>query len=162
MNSKSRRKAPIYWQLATPSASYSVWLYFHAFTRDTHFRVQNDYAGPKLAQEERALEMLAQEVGDGGTSAQRKALASQEAAVEELRTFFEEVKRVAPLWSPNLDDGVTINFALLWRLVPQHKAWQRELKETWDALRDAQYDWAHLALYLWPERVVPKCATDPA
>ena len=28
--SKSRRKAPIYWQLATPSASYSVWLYYHA------------------------------------------------------------------------------------------------------------------------------------
>ena len=22
------------------------------------------------------------------------------------------------------------------------------------------YDWAHLAMHLWPERVVPKCATD--
>jgi hypothetical protein len=32
--SKSRRKAPIYWQLATPSASYSVWLYYHRFTKD--------------------------------------------------------------------------------------------------------------------------------
>jgi len=26
--SKSRRKAPIYWQLGTPTASYSVWLYY--------------------------------------------------------------------------------------------------------------------------------------
>ena len=43
MYSKSRRKAPIYWQLATPSASYSVWLYIHAFSKDTFFRVQNDY-----------------------------------------------------------------------------------------------------------------------
>ena len=43
MYSKSRRKAPIYWQLATPSANYSVWLYIHAFGKDTLFRVQNDY-----------------------------------------------------------------------------------------------------------------------
>ena len=56
MYSKSRRKAPIYWQLATPSASYSVWLYIHAFTKDTLFRVQNDYVAPKLAHEERRLE----------------------------------------------------------------------------------------------------------
>ena len=23
-----------------------------------------------------------------------------------------------------------------------------------------KYDWAHVAMHLWPERVVPKCATD--
>ena len=63
MYSKSRRKAPIYWQLATPSASYSVWLYIHAFTKDTFFRVQSDYVAPKLAHEERQLETLRAEVG---------------------------------------------------------------------------------------------------
>ena len=70
------------------------------------------------------------------------------------------MKRVAPLWNPNLDDGVIINFAPLWRLVPQHKAWQKELKNTWDELVEGKYDWAHLAMHLWPERVVPKCAKD--
>ena len=70
------------------------------------------------------------------------------------------MKRVAPLWNPNLDDGVIINFAPLWRLVPQNKAWQKELKSTWDALCEGKYDWAHLAMHLWPERVVPKCAKD--
>jgi len=158
--SKSRRKAPIYWQLATPSAGYSVWLYIHAFTNDTLFRVQNDYVAPKLAHEERRLESLTNELRDGATARQRKELAAQEAFVEELRAFLDEVKRVAPLWNPNLDDGVIINFAPLWRLVPQHKAWQRELKATWDALCAGKYDWAHLAMHLWPERVVPKCARD--
>ncbi len=67
MYSKSRRKAPIYWQLATPSASYSVWLYIHAFSKDTLFRVQNDYVAPKLAHEERKLESLARG-GDGATA----------------------------------------------------------------------------------------------
>ena len=51
--SRSRRKAPIYWQLATPSSSYAVWLYVHAFTSDTLFRVQNDLLAPKLVHEER-------------------------------------------------------------------------------------------------------------
>jgi hypothetical protein len=87
-------------------------------------------------------------------------LAKQEAFVGELRAFVDELKRVAPLWNPNLDDGVIINFAPLWRLVPHHKPWQKELKATWDALCDGTYDWAHLAIHLWPERVVPKCATD--
>lgn len=160
MYSKSHRKAPIYWQLATPSASYSVWLYIHAFTKDTFFRLQNDYVGPKLAHEERRLESLTTELRDGMTAAQRKGLAAQEALVEELRAFLDEVKRVAPLWKPNLDDGVIINFATLWRLVPQNKSWQRELKGTWDALCEGKYDWAHLAMHLWPERVVPKCAKD--
>lgn len=160
MYSKSRRKAPIYWQLATPSAGYSVWLYIHAFSKDTLFRVQNDYVAPKLTHEERRLEAMARELRDGATAAQRKQLAAQEALVEELRAFLDEVKRVAPLWNPNLDDGVIINFAPLWRLVPQNKAWQKELKSTWDALADGKYDWAHLAMHLWPERVVPKCAKD--
>ncbi len=160
MYSKSRRKAPIYWQLATPSASYSVWLYIQAFNKDTLFRVQNDYAAPKLAHEERRLESLTSELRDGATAPQRKALAAQESVVEELRAFLEELKRIAPLWNPNLDDGVVINFAPLWRLVPQNKSWQKELKTIWDALCEGRYDWAHLAMHLWPERVVPRCAKD--
>lgn len=160
MYSKSRRKAPIYWQLATPSATYSVWLYIHAFSKDTLFRVQNDYVAPKLAHEERRLESLTSELHGGATSAQRRQLAAQNALVDELRAFLDEVKRVAPLWKPNLDDGVIINFAPLWRLVPQNKSWQKELKSTWDALCGGTDDWAHLAMHLWPERVVPKCAKD--
>jgi hypothetical protein len=160
MYSKSRRKAPIYWQLATPSASYSVWLYIHAFSKDTLFRVQNEYVAPKLAHEERRLESLTSELRDGATAAQRKALAAQAAVVEELRAFIQEVKHVAPLWNPNLDDGVIINFAPLWRLVPQNKSWQKALKSTWDALCERKYDWTHLAMHLWPEHVVPKCAKD--
>ncbi len=158
--SRSQREAPIYWQLATPSASYSVWLYIHAFSKDTLFRVQNDYAAPKLAHEERRLGALTIELRDGATAAQRKTLAAQEVLVDELRAFLDEVKRVAPLWNPDLDDGVIINFAPLWRLVPQNKSWQKELKSTWDALCEGKYDWAHLAMHLWPERVVPKCAKD--
>ncbi|WP_295444826.1 hypothetical protein [uncultured Thiodictyon sp.] len=158
--SKSRRKAPIYWQLATPSASYSVWLYYHRFTRDTFYKVLNDFVTPKLQHEERKLTGLVQVAGGTPTANQRKEIAEQEGFVEEVRAFREEVARVAPLWNPDLNDGVIINFAPLWRLVSQHRAWQKECKDCWDKLVAGGYDWSHLAMHLWPERVVPKCATD--
>ena len=158
--SVSRRKAPIYWQLATPSASYSVWCYYHRLTRDTFFRVANDYVTPKVDHEERKLNALRQEAGPDPSSKQRKATDDLETFVAELRAFKTEVIRIAPLWNPNLNDGVIINFAPLWRLVPQHKPWQKECKTVWDKLVKGDYDWAHLAMHLWPERVVPKCKDD--
>lgn len=158
--SKSRRKAPIYWQLATPSASYSAWLYIHAFTKDTLFRVQNDYLAPKLRDERQQLDRLRVDGGAAPTTAQSRAIEEHAVFVEELSSMLEEVRRVAPLWSPDLDDGVILNFAPLWRLVPQNRAWQKECRMAWEALVKGDYDWAHLAMRLWPERVIPKCAKD--
>jgi len=57
------------------------------------------------------------------------------------------------------NDGVIINHAPLWRITP-YAPWRKALKDTWDALVAEKYDWAHLALHLWPERVIPKCAED--
>ncbi|MFP4029739.1 MAG: hypothetical protein ACLFWL_18325 [Candidatus Brocadiia bacterium] len=155
--SKSRRNAPIYWQLATPSVSYAVWLYYHRFTRDTMYKVQNDYVEPKLQHEERRLNEMRSALGSDASSRERKEVEEQEEFVEELRQFRDEVARVAPLWNPNLNDGVIINYAPLWRLVAPRK-WQKRCKKTWGKLVDGEYDWAHLAMHLWPERVVPKCA----
>src|ERR1019366_1944653 len=94
------------------------------------------------------------------SAAERKAIAIQETYVEELRALLDEVKRVAPLWDPTLDDGIVLTMAPLWRLVPQHKPWQKELKTKWEELAGGKYDWARLAMHLWPERVIPKCVTD--
>jgi len=158
--SKSRRKAPLCWQLATPTASYSVWLYAHRANADTLYRVLNDFVMPKLRHEERHLTSLMQESGPSPTPSQRKAIETQRSFVEELRAFGREIECVAPLWRPQLDDGILVTCAPLWRLVPQHRVWQRETKACWMKLTQGDFDWAHSAMHLWPERVVPKCATD--
>lgn len=159
-NSKSRRKAPIYWQLATPTASYSVWVYAHRASADTLYRVLNDYVAPKLRHEDRKLTGLIQGAGSSPTASQRRDMESQRTFVEELRVFRDGVARGALLWRPELDDGILITCAPLWKLVAQHRVWQRETKVCWDKLAEGNYDWAHLAMRLWPERVVPKCAHD--
>jgi hypothetical protein len=158
--SKSHRKAPILWQIGITSGRYSLWLYAHRLTRDGLFQLQNDVVGPKLGHEERQLTSLIQIAGVSPSASERKDIATQEAFVEELRTMLDEVRRVAPLWNPKLDDGVVLTMAPLWRLVSQHRAWQKELEDKWGELCAGQYDWAHLAMHLWPERVVPKCAKD--
>jgi len=158
--SKSRRKAPIYWQLATASGSYSVWIYIHRATSDTLFRVLNDFAGPKLDHEKAKLAALTKEAGATPSAAQRREIEQQENFVGELSAFKTEVALVAPLWRPTLDDGVILNFAPLWRLVPHSRSWQDECKKAWDKLQSGDYDWANLAMHLWPERVVPKCIDD--
>ncbi|MDZ4852644.1 MAG: BREX-1 system adenine-specific DNA-methyltransferase PglX [Pirellulaceae bacterium] len=158
--SKSRRKAPIYWQLATPSASYSVWIYYHRFTKDTFFKILNELVRPKLEHERKKMNRLRAESGAEPSRSQRMEVEDQEKFVAELATMAEEVERIAPLWNPNLNDGVIINFAPLWRLVPQNTSWQKECKECWDTLENGDFDWTHLAMRLWPERVVPKCVSD--
>ena len=61
---------------------------------------------------------------------------------------------------PAMDDGVVLNAAPLWRLLGANRVWQREVKRKWTELSEGKYDWAQWAMHLWPERVVPKCATD--
>jgi hypothetical protein len=158
--SKSRRKAPIYWQLGIASGLYSVWLFYPGLTNDTLHKVVGDFVVAKVKHEERKLAEMVSAAGTNPSAAQRKGIAEQQAFVDEVRGFLDELKRVAPLWKPNLNDGVIINFAPLWRLMSHNGPWQRELKATWDALCDGEYDWSHLAMHLWPERVVAKCAVD--
>lgn len=157
---KSRRHAPIYWRLSSSSGGYSIWLYYHRLGRDTLWRVLNDFVKPRLAREVRRLSGLRDGPGEAPSPSQRRAMQEQEAFVAELLAFRDEIERIAPVWDPNLNDGVLLNFAPLWKLVPQLPAWQRELRDCWQRLCEGEYEWAHLAMHLWPERVVPKCASD--
>ena len=77
----------------------------------------------------------------------------------ELKELQDELLRLAPTWKPNHDDGVQITAAPLWRLF-RHRPWQTVLKETWEKLEKGDYDWAHLAMTYWPDRVREKCRTD--
>lgn len=158
--SKSRRRAPLIWPIGTRSGSYVVWLYAHRITADSLFQILNDIVVPKLQVEERELTQRRQDSGPDRTASQRKSIDTHERFVGELREFREQLEAVAPLWAPDLNDGIVTVLAPLWRLFTYHRAWSTELKKHWAKLAKGDYDWTHLSMRLWPERVVPKCAED--
>lgn len=155
--SKSRRAAPIYWPLSTISCSYTLWLYYHRLNDQTLYTCVNDFVDPKLKQVSEEAARL--RLKKGRSAADEKELERLTDFERELKDFREELLRVAKFWKPNLNDGVEITAAPLWKLF-QHKPWQKRLKETWQKLEAGEYDWAHLAYSIWPERVREKCKAD--
>ncbi len=155
--SKSRRYAPIYWPVSTPSCSYTLWLYYHRLNDQTLYTCVNDFVDPKLKQVSEEVSGL--RLKKGRSSTDEKDMERLSDFERELKDFREELLRVAKFWKPNLNDGVEITAAPLWKLF-QHKPWQKRLKETWQKLEAGEYDWAHLAYSIWPDRVREKCKSD--
>jgi hypothetical protein len=155
--SKSRRQAPIYWPLSTESGSYTLWIYYHRLTENTLYSAVTQFIEPK--QEDAAKTYANLSAKKDRTKAEDKELESVQLLVAELATFRESLLEIAKFWKPNLNDGVQITAAPLWKHF-RLKTWQKKLKDTWQKLEAGDYDWAHLAHSTWPERVIPKCVTD--
>jgi len=155
--SKSRRQAPIYWPLSTASGSYTLWLYYHRLTGQTLYTCVNDFVEPKLKEVSEAAGALRQKTGR--SKKEEKELERLASFEQELKEFLDELLRVAAFWKPDLNDGIQITAAPLWKLF-RYKPWQKKLKDTWQKLEKGDYDWAHLAYSMWPERVREKCRSD--
>lgn len=158
--SKSRRQAPIYWPLSTASGSYSLWIYYHRLTADTLYKCIQQFVEPKRKEVDAELDRLgrlakAEEIG----TKERRQMESLEELRRELADFQSELEHWAPRWKPNLNDGVLITACPLWKLFRLPK-WQKDLKACWSELEKGDYDWAHLAFTLWPDRVREKCRKD--
>jgi hypothetical protein len=156
--SKSRRKAPIYWPLATASGSYTLWVYYPSLTSQTLYTAINDFVEPKLKQVGADVTALRNK-GANRTRDDEKQFEALQTFELELIELRDTLLEIAPTYKPNHDDGVQISAAPLWPLF-RHKPWQKVLKETWKKLEKGDYDWAHLAMNYWPERVREKCKTD--
>ena len=156
--SKSRRKAPIYWPLSTPSGSYTLWVYYPALSSETLYSAINDFVAPKRKKMEEELSALRLK-GDARTKEEAKRLEEVMDLDEELKVFQDKLQAIAPHYHPSQDDGVQITAAPLAELF-QQAAWQKVLNQTWKKLEAGDYDWAHLAMAYWPDRVREKCITD--
>jgi hypothetical protein len=157
--SKSRRQAPIYWPLSTASGRYTVWLYYPRLTDQTLYRAVTDFVKPKLDAVSADVTRLHAKA-QTGTARERAELEALSDFQTELQGLHDELLRVAQLpWKPNLNDGVLITASPLWKLFRLPK-WQKDLKACWEEIAAGDYDWAHLAYSIWPDRVRAKCKTD--
>ncbi|GGC16572.1 hypothetical protein GCM10011363_36250 [Marivita lacus] len=154
----ARRKAPIYWPVSTSSGSYTLWLYYPSLTDQTLFSAVNDFIEPKLKQVGQDVAAL-RSIGSARSRDDEKTFEALQTLELELIELRDTLLTIAPTYRPNHDDGVQITAAPLWQLF-RHKPWQKILKDTWAKLEKGDYDWAHLALAYWPDRVREKCKTD--
>ncbi len=161
--SKGNRKAPIYWPLSTSSCRYTAWLYYPRLSTDTLDAAVNDHVMPKIALvEQRLAQLEARHTGAQGRDASRlnREISELTELRDELEEMRQELARVARLpYRPNLDDGVDLTAAPLWRLF-RHTPWRRHLEKRWKELEQGKYDWSHIAMAIWPDRVKAKCKTD--
>lgn len=161
--SKSRRKAPIYWPLSTASGSYTIWLYYHRLNDQTLYMIVNKYVEPRISEVERGTAQIENDLkAASGREATRLTDRLNEARtfLGELRDLREELLRIAALpYKPDLNDGVIINAAPLHKLF-RLRSWAKDTEECWKKLEKGDYDWAHLAYTIWPDRVREVCKRD--
>lgn len=143
--SKSRRKAPIYWQLSTPSRKWGIWLYAPVLSRETLYAIASQVTRREAAGQELIRSLRSErEAGGRGRSVRQvdERLAEEEALVSELTGFRAEAERIAGLgWEPDLDDGILLCAAPLASMFP---AWPEAAKER-SKLKDGNYEWATVA-----------------
>ncbi len=161
--SKSRRKAPIYWPLSTASGSYTIWLYYHRLNDQTLYMAVNKYVAPKISEVERGIAQIENDLkAASGREATRLTdrLNEARAFLGELRDLREELLRIAALpYKPDLNDGVIINAAPFHRLF-RLRSWAKDTEDCWKKLEHGEYDWAHLAYTIRPDRVREVCKKD--
>jgi hypothetical protein len=159
--SKSRRKAPIYWLLQSSKKNYGLWLYYHRLDKDILFKARQNYVEPKIRLEQSRLDSLRSQktaLGADAKGAKKidKEIERQEALLGELKDFADKVERAAKLnvgkqenldsdvkYDPDLNDGVVLNIAPLWELVP----W-REARNYWEELLEGKYEWSSMGKLL--------------
>jgi hypothetical protein len=150
--SKSRRKAPIYWPLSTKSGNFTIWVYYPQLDSQSLPKLIADVLSPKIR-------TLTQEIENrratpGGKIAELE-LSRQE--LEEMRTDFTDLINRGYL--PNQNDGVLITACPLAKYF-RHAGFRKELEACWKKLSQGDFDWAHLAMSMWPQRVLEVCKKD--
>lgn len=155
------RKRPVYWLLQSPRRLYGIWLFHERVTKDTLLWIQTDYVKPKISRLESELKEIKGKEESASGSVKRELKKRKDDVIEALDDVREFQKRLNGViqrgYTPHIDDGVLLNMAPLWELIP---AWQAEPKKAWQALKEGKYDWAHQAMDHWPDRVKEKCKTN--
>lgn len=180
---------PIHWPLSSAGKTFVAWVNIHRFTDQTLRVLLADHLQPTLTRIEGELTDL-RAARDGADKKAAAAAAKRYATVakarDELTAFIAAVEQCAdkgppvPVeknardaktpprdvdarYAPDLDDGVMINSAALYPLLdPQWKQPRKWWKELAAAKGKQDYDWSHLAMRYWPDRVDAKCKVDPS
>lgn len=158
------RKRPVYWPLQSAKRSYGFVLFHERVDRLTLYTLQREYLDYKInlvRQQTADLNQAAAMQSGASRRATEREAAKAAALLDELTEFARTMERIVrggyepePNW---IDDGVILRLAPLWELLP---LWKSEPKKHWERLEHGDFDWSHVAMKYWPDRVRAKCKAN--
>lgn len=159
---KQYRNRPVYWYFQSPKKRYGIWVFHERLNKDSLFRIQKEYVEPKINHlEGRTADLRTRRDGLEGRERREveKAMAALNDILDDVREFHKILVRIIQErgYRPHIDDGVLLNMAPLWELIP---SWQAEPKKAWQALLAGDYDWSRQAMDYRPNEVREKCKTN--
>lgn len=149
---KSRRKAPIYWPIATNDGMPVVWIYYPSLSNDSLKKVVLHIDG--------LLGVFESQLDKAEARNDNVEINRIRQRIDALKSLKAEVQTVISLpYHPNHDDGVPVTAAPLRNLFANRK-WRTECQENWEKLISGEYDWSHLAYALHPSEIRTKARKD--
>lgn len=179
MHSSIYEKRPIYFPLVSAKKSFFLWVNIHQWNDGTLNSILANYLKPDISLLENRIRRLREERHSTKDSRQlnyiETEIADLDKLLDELKAFMEnisqlatrgpapEIQEVEAPYVMDLDDGVMVNSAALWELVLP--LW-KDPKKWWASLATPtgkkDFDWSHLAMRYWPNRVMNKVKKDPS
>lgn len=149
---KSRRKAPIYWLLASEDGTVDYWIYYPKLNKNTL---------PQLIIQLREKgEQLRTRLNAALTAHDKTQETQVRAEQEQVEGMMEKLNRIIEAgYVPNHDDGVPVTAAPLQHLAAS-RLWRTECEKNMEILEKGDYDWSHLAMSMYPARVAQKAKKD--
>lgn len=179
MHSRIYQKRPIYFPLISGNKSFFIWVNIQKWNEGTLNSILANYLNPDRSLIENRIRRLREDRQSIQDSRQlntiEKEIADLDKLLDELKAFSEKVTQLATQgpdpdlqeveapYVMDLDDGVMVNSAALWELV--YPLW-KDPKKWWTSLSAPKgkkdFDWSHLAMRYWPDRVMEKVKADPS
>jgi len=146
--SKSRRQAPLYWQLTVPAGTWSAWLYAPRFSREMLFATAAAVE-QRIALGYDQVRILSSDEGRPARD-RSKDTEAERTLISQLDALLADLRRIANLgWNPDPNDGYVLNAAPFSQWFPKN-AWP-QTGEQFDALKgtskkkeNADYSWASI------------------
>ncbi|MDY6876077.1 MAG: BREX-1 system adenine-specific DNA-methyltransferase PglX [Chloroflexota bacterium] len=158
------RKRPVYWPLQSAKRSYGFVLFHEKVDKSTLYVLQRDYLDHKLNGLRLQIGDLRGRAEPLSGAARKRVERQMDRATQQLDEItefaatMEQIVRAGYEPEPDwIDDGVILRMAPLWELIP---IWKSEPKKYWERLQRGDYDWSHIAMRYWPERVRNACGTN--
>lgn len=149
---KSRRKAPIYWPLSSVDGSLTYWIYYPKLSKNTLptliIKLRNEN------------ERLRSGINNAMLVHDKTLENSLRATQQQVESMMAEITHIIDCnYEPNHDDGVPVTSCPLVNLIG-HRGWNAECQSNLADFQKGELDWSHLAMSMFPARVIKKAKKD--